>query len=243
MLFQAAWVGHANYLPTHFMEVNLAQALFTTVEDFVHGLTSFEREVISKPVIAQYCDSMRLSAEALKPYCFFRDDIYTRNLVYRDDLFEVMVICWKPGQKTTVHTHNGQLGWMDMPQGEVQIHNYHYVSCNAPDNQNVVGMDCLGGATQIDLERVNTMTAYERGPIYTVDKLHTIHQIECADKAKAGSVSLHIYSLPIDSCVAFDMEHQRCFRRSLAYYSRNGKIEVEPVEPPGKTYSLPILNQ
>jgi cysteine dioxygenase len=221
----------------------LAHALYTTVEDFIHGLTSFERDVISKNGIAQYCDSMRLSAEALKPYSFFRDDMYTRNLVYRDDLFEVMVICWQPGQKTTVHTHNGQLGWMDMPQGEVQIHNYHYVSCNAPENQNVVGIDCLGGATEIDLDRVNTMTAYERGPIYTVDKLHTIHQIECADNAKAGAVSLHIYSLPIDSCVAFDMEHQRCFRRSLAYYSRNGRIETIPDDDPKRSFSFPILKQ
>jgi cysteine dioxygenase len=219
----------------------MTNALYTTVEDFIHGLTSFERDVISKDGIAHYCDSMRLSAEALKPYSFFRDDDYTRNLVYRDDLFEVMVISWRPGQKTTVHTHNGQLGWMDMPQGEVQVHNYHYLGCNAAENQNVVGMDCLAGATQINLERKGTMTCFQGGSIYTVDKLHTIHQIECADKAKAGTLSLHIYSLPIDSCVAFDLEHQRCFRRSLAYYSRNGKIEAEAVESPSKAYSLPIL--
>jgi cysteine dioxygenase len=221
----------------------LSHALRTTVEDFIQGLTSFERDVISKDIIKQYCDSMRLSADSLKSFGFFSDDFYTRNLVYRDDLFEVMVICWKPGQKTTIHTHNGQLGWMDMPQGEVEVHNYHYVSCNAPENQNVVGMDCLGGATEIELERVNSMTTFEGGPIYTVDKLHTIHQIECTDKAKAGSMSLHIYSLPIDSCVAFDLEHHRCFRRSLAYFSRDGKIETEPLDPPRKSYSLPILKQ
>jgi cysteine dioxygenase len=242
MLSKSCVSGHARsaLIPS---EVQLAHALYTTVEDFIHGLTSFERDIIAKDAIRQYCDSMRLPAEALKPFSFFRDDTYTRNLVYRDDLFEVMVICWKPGQKTTVHTHNGQLGWMDMPQGEVSIHNFHYLSCNAPENQNVVGMDCLGGATEIDLERVNTMAAYEHGPIYTVDKLHTIHQIECAETAKAGAMSLHIYSLPIDSCVAFDLEHQRCYRRSLAYYSRNGTIETEPLEPAPRSYSLPILKQ
>jgi hypothetical protein len=35
---------------------------------------------------------MRLRADALNPYAFLRDDMYTRNPVYRDDLFEVMVI-------------------------------------------------------------------------------------------------------------------------------------------------------
>jgi cysteine dioxygenase len=225
------------------VEEIMAHALYTTVDDFIHGLTSFERELITKEAVARYCDSMRLSADALKPYSFFHDDFYTRNLVYRDDLFEVMVICWRAGQKTTIHTHNGQLGWMDMPQGEVLVHNFQYIGCNAAENQNVVGLDCLAGATEIHLDRKATINCHQGGPIYTVDKLHTIHQIENPDAAKAGVVSLHIYSLPIDSCVAFDMEHQRCFRRSLAYYSKNGKIQVKSTELPPKSYSLPIIKQ
>jgi len=219
----------------------MSQALRTTVDDFIHGLTSLERDLISKDLVSRYCDSMRLSADALKPYTFFREDMYTRNLVYRDDLFEVMVICWRAGQKTTVHTHNGQLGWMDIPQGELHVHNYQYLACNAPENQNVVGIDCTGGATEIHLLRKGTMSCHENGPIYTVDKLHTIHQIENPDPASAGVLSLHVYSRPIDSCVAFDLEHQRCYRRSLAYYSRDGRIEVHPSEPPSTDYSLPIL--
>lgn len=219
----------------------MPHALRTTVEDFIHGLTSFERELISKDLISRYCDSMRLSAEALRPYTFFRDDTYTRNLVYRDDMFEVMVICWRSGQKTTIHTHNGQLGWMDIPQGELQVHNYHYLACNAPENQNVVGIDCTGGASEIHLLRKGTMACHEDGAIYTVDKLHTIHQIENSDTSDAGVLSLHVYSKPIDSCVAFDLEHQRCFRRSLAYYSRDGRIEPLIHDPSSTRYSLPIV--
>jgi cysteine dioxygenase len=219
----------------------MAHALSTTVEDFVQGLRSFEHDVISKDAVARYCDAMRLSADALKPYAFFRDGTYTRNLVYRDSLFEVMVICWAPGQKTAVHTHNGQLGWMDIAQGEIQVHNFQYLGCNAAENQNVVGIDCLGGATEIDLERKTTLSCCERGAIHTVDKLHTIHQIENADRAKAGAITLHVYSLPIDSCIAFDLEHQRCFRRTLSYFSRDGKIELAAEPEKAKSYSLPVL--
>jgi cysteine dioxygenase len=218
----------------------MSQALQTSVDDFIQGLTSLGRDLISKDIVACYCDAMRLRADALQPYCFFRNDTYTRNLIYRDDLFEVMVICWRPEQKTTVHTHNGQLGWMDVPQGELLVHNFQYLGCNTPENQNVVGIDCTGGASEIHLLSKGTMSCHERGRIYTVDKLHTIHQIENADASTEGVISLHVYSRPIDSCVAFDLEHQRCYRRSLAYYSRNGKIEIQP--PAGsKEYSLPIL--
>jgi len=204
----------------------MAHALRTTVEDFVEGLKSFEKDVITQPRIAEYMDSMRLSPEALKPYLHFNDHYYTRNLVYRDKLFDVMVICWRPGDKTVIHTHNGQLGWMQVPQGTVAVHNYHYQSCDHPERQNVVGIDCLAGATHIDLDRMSTENVAESSPISLVDKQQSIHQIENPD-ARAGAISLHVYSLPFDSCVAFDLEHQRCFRRTLNFYSRYGTVELE----------------
>jgi cysteine dioxygenase len=58
----------------------------------------------------------------------------------------------------------------------------------------------------------------------TVDKLQTIHQIE--NTGRVGCVSLHVYSKPFDSCIAFDLEKQRCYRRTLSYYSKAG----EPLE-------------
>jgi len=209
----------------------MAHPLRTTVEDFIQGLKQFEHGPITKEEVRRYVDATRLSAETLKPYTFWRDELYTRNLVYRDNLFEVMAICWSPAQKTAVHTHNGQLGWMFIAQGEVEVHNYKYLSCNAPENQNVVGMDCLAGASEIHLDRLETVGCSIEGPIYCVDKAQSIHQIENRDRGKTGCVSLHIYSLPIDSCVAFDLKNQRCFRRTFTYYSSYGKVEMEVEQP------------
>src|SRR5213080_3252997 len=153
--------------------------LRTTVQDFVEGLKTFERpdDHITTDRVRSYIDSMRLSARELEPFVHFRDDFYTRNLVYRDPLFEVMVICWKPGQKTAIHTHNGQLGWMQMAQGEVAVHNYKYLTCDCPERQNVVGLDCLGGAKHLELERLKTDVCTDHSGIYVVDKLQSIHQI------------------------------------------------------------------
>jgi cysteine dioxygenase len=209
----------------------MAHPLRTSVEDFIAGLKTFERDHITKERVREYMESAKLSVEALRPYTFWRDSYYTRNLIYKDDKFEVMSICWKPGQKTVVHTHNGALGWMTVPQGEVSVHNYHYAGCNAPENMNVVGMDCLAGATHIDLERLHTDVCAQGSPIYCVDKFQTIHQIENLDEAKAGVVSLHVYSPPIESCVQFDLDKQRCSRKTLTYYSRYGKVEVETDDP------------
>lgn len=212
----------------------MAHPLRTTPQDLVEGLKGIERETITKEFVRQFLEAHQLSAESLRPYTFFRGEYYTRNLIYRDDLFDVMTICWKPGQKTAIHTHNGQLGWMSIAQGEVAVHNYRYISCNAPENQNVVGIDCLGGATHIELARVGSEQCSTASGISTVDKLQTIHQIENVDPSEQGCISLHIYSKPFDSCIAFDLEHHRCFRRTLHYFSQYGKVEVEVEEPKGQ---------
>jgi cysteine dioxygenase len=196
--------------------------LRTSVGDFVTGLRELERDYITKDRVAEYMAAVPLRAEALHDYVWWRESFYTRNLIFRDELFEVMAICWSPGQKTPIHTHNGQLGWMTVAQGEVSTHEFRHENCNAPENQNVVNIDCLGGATELQLDRVRTVTCAEGTGMVTVDKLQTIHQIENA--GRVGCVSLHVYSKPFDSCIAFDLEKQRCYRRTLSYYSKSGEL-------------------
>jgi cysteine dioxygenase len=196
--------------------------LHTSVGDFVAGLKELERDYITKDKIAAYMATTTLRAEALKDYIWWRDSFYTRNLIYRDELFEVMTICWSPGQKTAIHTHNGQLGWMTVAQGAVRTHEFAHTSCNAPENQNVVNIDCLGGATELQIDKVRTVECAEGTGMVTVDKLQTIHQIE--NTGTTGCVSLHVYSKPFDSCIAFDLEKQRCYRRQLSYFSKDGEL-------------------
>lgn len=196
--------------------------LRTSVGDFVEGLRSIEVGTITKARVLDYLSEVNLRPDMLAPYVHWNESFYTRNLIYRDDLFEVLALCWLPSQKTPIHSHNGQLGWMLTLQGEVAIHEYRYLRCSSPENRNVVGLDCLAGGHNVELANLSSVTSTNDGKVVTVDKTHTIHQIENVEGAKAGSVTLHIYSRPIDSCVAFDLRTHRCGRRSLHYYSING---------------------
>jgi cysteine dioxygenase len=196
--------------------------LRTSIGDFVEGLRSIEMGAITKANVLEYFSEVNLRPDALVPYVYWNDSFYTRNLIYRDELFEVLALCWLPGQKTPIHSHNGQLGWMLTLQGEVAIHEYRYLRCSSPENRNVVGLDCLAGGHNVELAKLTSVTSTNDGKVATVDKTHTIHQIENVDSARVGSVTLHIYSKPIDSCVAFDLRTHRCGRRTLHYYSVNG---------------------
>ena len=76
-----------------------------------------------------------------------------------------------------------------------------------------------------------------------MDKVQTIHQVVV--QGKEPVVSLHVYSRPIDSCIAFDLEKRMCYRRQLKYYSKYGDVivaregDLQGVSEPGGAASRP----
>lgn len=187
------------------------------VEQFVEGIRKLSEGLITKQKIYDYLVAYEIRTEDVERYKKWVDGRHTRNKVFRNELIEVMILCWPAGAVTPLHTHNGQLGWMTMREGKLLVENYRKVSCNRPENQQVVGLDCLAGATEIEMEHLHNEMAVPGGPLNTVDKTQTIHRIRNLAEWNQPAVSMHVYSRPIDSCVVFDVEAQRCFRRDLKY--------------------------
>ncbi len=194
------------------------------IDSFVEKLRGFEKDIITRDSVLDFCSNVQITDSSLAPYTHFDEKFYTRNLIYRDDLFEVMTICWQPGQKTPVHTHNGQLCWMIPQSGNLGVVDYKWMGCDHPENQNVVGIDCLAGSDHTKVEVVREVEACAGGPVLTADKLQTIHRLYNLSETSERAVSIHIYSRPIDSCVAFDMQKNQCYRRQLAYFSKFGEL-------------------
>lgn len=203
-----------------------------SIDDFVERLRGFEHGPITRNDVLDLCDSVQITDSSLSRYVLYDSTFYTRNLIYRDPLFEVMTICWEPNQRTAVHSHNGQLCWMIPQRGTLKVIDYKWLGCDHPEYQNVVGLDCIAGSEHIQLDQIREVDAYAGGPVLTADKLQTIHRLENTGER---AVSIHIYSRPIDSCVAYDIDKQRCYRRELAYFSKYGDLAA-----PKK--SLPVAN-
>ncbi len=188
-----------------------------SAEQFVDGVRRLSEGIITKQKIYDYLVAYEIRPEDLERYKQWIPDRHTRNKIFRNDMIEVMLICWPIGAVTPLHTHNGQLGWMTMIEGKLLVENYRKVECNRPENQQVVGMDCLAGATRIVMEHLGNELAIPGGPLNTVDKTQTIHRIRNVGEWNERAVSMHVYSRPIDSCVVFDMDAQLCYRRDLKY--------------------------
>ena len=186
-------------------------------EEFIDGIRSLSEGLITKQKIYDFLIGYEIQRGDLERYINWLPDKHARNKIFRNDEIEVMLICWPVGTVTPLHTHNGQLGWMTMIEGKLIVENYRKIGCNKPENQNVVGMDCLAGATSIEMEHIGDELAIPCGPVNTVDKLQTIHRIRNSAEWNERAISMHVYSRPIDSCVVFDMDAQQCYRRDLKY--------------------------
>jgi len=198
--------------------------LKSRVADFVAGLKTLEKSPINSKVVMDYMAQMQPSSEALAPYVLWDRARYTRNLIYRDDFFEVLALCWLPGQRTPIHSHNGQLGWVTVVQGELACHNYRFVRSEMLKKIPVSGANNAGAGRPVEVEILYSTNCQADGNVAAVDRRQTTHQIENLEKSAAGSVSLHVYSKPIDSCVLFDEGTRCCQRRALQYYSANGVV-------------------
>ncbi len=196
--------------------------LQTRVADFIEGLQSLEEDRITSERVLEFLGQTRLRADALTPYIRWNPQSYARNLIYRDDFFEVLALCWLPGQRTPVHSHNGQLGWVTVVQGELVCRDYRFIRAQQENDSTLVTADC--GSRRVDVELLGSATCQADGSVAVVDRRRTTHQIENLETSLHGSVSLHVYSKPIDSCVLFD-EPTRCWeRRRLQYYSSDGSL-------------------
>src|SRR5688572_30516840 len=54
-----------------------------------------------------------------RDWTMFDADCYTRNLVHREEHYELLLLCWGAGQKSPIHNHQGQRCWMAVLEGEI----------------------------------------------------------------------------------------------------------------------------
>jgi cysteine dioxygenase len=73
--------------------------------------------------------------ETLRHYLHFAPGHYTRNLVYRDDLFELIALCWAPGSASPIHNHANQLCWLSIQSGALRLENFHSLDGPGPGDR------------------------------------------------------------------------------------------------------------
>jgi len=194
-----------------------------SVEQFVRGLRSIPHEQFKQDRVLRYMSDSQLELEDLERYTSWKDGGYARNLIYKNDLFEVLALCWDIGQESPIHNHSGQLGWAMIQKGTLSITNYRLAGCDAlyadGSQPDVCAANC-----HARVEEVSRIAVAGVGAIAKVNERLTIHKISNLRSFGERAVSLHVYSFPYDSCIIYDTDSEICRRVQLGY-------DTTPLEP------------
>src|SRR2546423_5917639 len=66
-----------------------------------------------RPALAEmtaWLSELEVGADDLRPYISFKAGTYARHRVFRNEHIELLILCWRTGQRTPIHDHNGSYG-------------------------------------------------------------------------------------------------------------------------------------
>lgn len=84
------------------------------------ALISALRQLTEPPAFTDLRDwlsRVQVAPEDLRPFRFFKPGTYARHRVFRNEFAELLVLCWRPGQRTPIHDHNGSYGAVRVCEG------------------------------------------------------------------------------------------------------------------------------
>ena len=150
-----------------------------------------------------------VEADSLAPFLAWDRQHYTRNLIDRTSLYELMAICWEVGQASSVHNHRDQNCWMAVPFGRLQVENFHLVQQDLERGQ------CrLEPAETIEMNLANPCAVNPADPVHRVVNPRAFNE---------RAISLHVYSRPFDRCVVYSPEQGTCGEIQLHFNTMFGK--------------------
>jgi cysteine dioxygenase len=181
-----------------------------SIQDFTSELRQFPEPAFRHVTdILSFLERTTVSPSTLAPYLIWDRQHYTRNLIDKTPVYELIAICWEVGQASSVHNHREQNCWMSVPVGRLQVENFHLVS-----------QDLARGRSQ--LTPSNTLEMNPTHPC-AVDPADPVHRVVNPRHFGERAVSLHIYSQPFDTCVVYSPEQGTCGVIKLHYTTMYGK--------------------
>jgi cysteine dioxygenase len=182
----------------------------TKINKLIQGLCSISEADFTCNNVYEFLGENPIDIDSVSPFFFWSNNFYTRNLIYRDERFEMMAICWEKGQVSRIHNHADQNCWMTVVSGKLRGQNFAVEEidetknyCKLKETDNFDLLDCL--TAKVELEE-------------------PIHQILNLSEFDERAVSVHVYSKPIEKCICYCNQTHTFKEVNLQYSSVKGKL-------------------
>jgi len=134
-------------------------------------------------VLERMLKNLELSRNDIAPACVFGARGYRRNTIARGEWFELLALCWRSGDCTPIHDHEGSSCAFKVIEGQGTEIRYERTAS---------GLVCPTGRVMLD---ENTVCAAEDGDI---------HQVANMQAKNVDLITLHIYSPAIKQMGTYD---------------------------------------
>ncbi len=183
------------------------------IQDWVSKLSAIPAREFALPHVEKFLRAHPIKPDTLKPYLFYAKSHYTRNLIFKCDLFEVIAICWEVGQKSRIHNHRDQNCWMAVPIGRLRVQNFRV------DKRDATRGTC----------RLVPTDAYDMDPEHpaAVQPEEPVHQVLNLKEFAQRATSIHIYSRPYSSCEVYSLDKGVYSDAPLHYSSEYGELSPD----------------
>src|SRR5256885_6245753 len=115
------------------------------IEDFTAELRKLPaRSFQQVEAVRGFLREHPVDPETLAPYLLWDRQHYTRNLIDKTPLYELVAICWEVGQISSIHNHHQQNCWMAVPIGRLLVQNYRTIA------EDISGGTCKIEPTEIE---------------------------------------------------------------------------------------------
>jgi cysteine dioxygenase len=180
------------------------------IQDWVHRLAEIPPKQFALARVTEYLQGHPIKPETLQPYLFYAKSHYTRNLIFKCDLFEVIAICWEVGQVSRIHNHRDQNCWMAVPIGRLRVQNFRV------ENRDGARKRC----------RIVPTDSFDMDPAHpgTVEPEEPVHQVLNLAEFGGRATSIHVYSRPYSNCEVYSLEKGEYADVPLHYSSEYGEL-------------------
>jgi cysteine dioxygenase len=184
-----------------------------TIDEWVRELGRIPETEFTIPRVEKFVRENAIRPETLSPYLFYAKSHYTRNLIHKCKLFEVLTLCWDVGQVSRIHNHRDQNCWMAVPIGRLRVQNFRV------DDRDKSRGTC----------KLVPTDSYDMAPGHpgTVQPEQPVHQVLNLPEFGQPATSIHIYSLPYSTCEVYLLEKGVYSDVPLHYSSEYGKLSPD----------------
>ena len=176
-------------------EVDKGTLSLTSLIDYLNRIPQSELTIEK---VIELMEGVHIRHDEIEKCLNFSEESYARNLFYKNDRFEFLVMCWDKGQLSPIHDHDQSMSVEKIYSGKILCTNYRRI-----DEETEA------------IEETDSQLVEEGSVI--AGRIGEIHKIANVGPGSSKAVSIHFYSPPLKRMKCFSLNSDSAQWTKLRY--------------------------